>query len=45
MLYSDQKRLLHLAQGIGKFNQRYNWPAQRIVYIHLVDQLAQCRTD
>ena len=28
-----------------KFNQRYNWPAQRTEYIHLVDQLAQCRTD
>jgi glycosyltransferase involved in cell wall biosynthesis len=44
-LYSDRKRLTQLAQGIEKFNQRYNWPAQRIEYIHLVDQLAQCRTD
>lgn len=39
-LYSDRKRLAQLAQGAEEFNRRYNWPAQRIEYIRLVDQLA-----
>lgn len=41
-LYSDRKRLAQLAQGIEKFNRRYNWPAQSAEYVRLVDQLAQC---
>ncbi len=40
-LYSDRKRLAQLAQGIQKFNQRYNWPTQSAEYVRLVDQLAQ----
>lgn len=40
-LYSDRKRLVQLAQGIQKFNQRYNWSTQSAEYIRLVDQLAQ----
>jgi glycosyltransferase involved in cell wall biosynthesis len=43
-LYSDRKRLAQLAQGVEKFNQRYNWPTQSAEYVGLVDQLAQCRT-
>jgi len=39
-LYSDRARLARLAQAAEKFNQLYNWPAQRAAYVRLVDQLA-----
>jgi len=40
-LYRDRSRLATLAHNIEKFNERYNWPAQRAIYLQLVDQLVE----
>jgi glycosyltransferase involved in cell wall biosynthesis len=40
-LYTDRKRLVQLAQGIQKFNKRYNWLTHRAEYVHRVNQLSQ----
>ena len=39
-LYHDRARLAALARNIQKFNQRYNWTAQRAEYADLVARLA-----
>lgn len=39
-LYTERERLAELAQGIRKFNERYNWPKESVAYIRMVDRLA-----
>lgn len=38
-LYSDPKRLAQLAEGIRKFNQRYDWTKMSAEYVALVERL------
>jgi glycosyltransferase involved in cell wall biosynthesis len=40
-LYDNQTRLGELASNIQKFNQRYNWVAQKAGYVELVAGLAE----
>jgi glycosyltransferase involved in cell wall biosynthesis len=42
-LYRDRSRLAQLARKIGKFNEQYNWPNQRVVYLRLVDRLLESK--
>ncbi len=39
-LHNDRARLAQLAQGIQKFNQRYNWKKLGAEYVALVEQLS-----
>jgi len=38
-LYTDRKRLAHLALGAERFNQRYNWTRVGAEYVALVERL------
>jgi len=39
-LYRDPTRLSNLAASVSKFNERYNWPGQKQIYLQLVNRLA-----
>ncbi len=40
-LYRDRSRLAELAHNIERFNERYNWPDQRAIYLQLVNRLTE----